>query len=316
MMRTLVTGGAGFIGSAVVDRLLSHGHEVYVVDNLSTGRLSNLDEARREAKPKFHRFDICTDGIREILEQALPEVVFHLAAQGSVPRSVSDPVLDAQVNVIGLVRVLEACRATGVRKIVNAQTGGAMYGPQTDFPVKETAVGRPASPYGITKRVAEDYLRFYRTEYGLDFVSLALSNVYGPRQDSLGESGVVAIFASKIMSGEAPTINGTGEDTRDYVYVEDVAHAFVRAADAGSGVTMNIGTGVETSTNELYKHMAEAAGFDGQPVYGPPRPGDVPRSSIDPSKAAEVLDWRPWTTLSEGVRQTLAWFIGQGVSRR
>lgn len=307
-MRTLVTGGAGFIGSVVVDRLLAHGHDVYVVDDLSSGRLPNLDEARREGKVKFHRFDVRSDGLAELFALARPEVVFHLAAQVSVPASVANPIRDAMVNVIGLLRVLDACVATGAAKIVFASSGGAMYGPQEDLPVPETATGRPVSPYGITKRTAEDYVRFYKDEHGLDFMSLALANVYGPRQDPYGEAGVVAIFASKLVRGEAPTINGTGEDTRDYVYVEDVAHAFVRAGEHGSGETVNIGTGRETSVNKLFKMMAKAAGFTGEPQHGPPRAGDVPRNVLDASKAKRVLDWKAWTSLSEGLSQTIAWF--------
>lgn len=311
-MRLLVTGGSGFVGSAVTDRLLAHGHEVYVVDDLSTGKLANLGEARREGNLKFHRFDICSDGITELFLQARPEVVLHLAAQGSVPVSVGRPAHDANINIIGLLRVLEACVTAETRKVVFAQSGGAMYGPQTDLPVKETTRGEPSSPYGITKHTAEHYLRFFFHHHGLDFMSLALANVYGPRQDPFGEAGVVAIFASKLLAGEAPTINGTGEDTRDYVFVGDVADAFVRAVDRGSAETVNIATGLETSVQMLYERMASAAGFTGQPVHGPPRPGDVPRSCLDPSKAAEVLGWRPWTTLQEGVEQTLAWFRKEG----
>lgn len=307
-MRVVVTGGAGFIGSMLTDRLLAHGNEVLVVDDLSTGHLANLTEARREGKVKFHRFDIRSDGVRELFTQWRPEVVFHLAAQGSVPASVADPLNDAHVNIIGLLRVLDACVAVGVRKIVFSSSGGTIYGPQDDLPVAETAVGRPMSPYGITKRSSEDYLRFYRDEHGLDFMSLALANVYGPRQDPRGEAGVVAIFANKLVRGEAPTINGTGEDTRDYVFVEDVAHAFVRAGEHGSGETVNIGTGKETSVNKLFKQMAQAAGFTGEAEYGPPRPGDVPRNALDPRKALKVLEWKPWTPLAEGVKQTIAWF--------
>lgn len=310
-MRTLVTGGAGFIGSVVVDRLLAHGHEVYVVDDLSSGRLPNLDEARREGKIKFHRFDVRSDGVAEIFALVRPEVVFHLAAQVSVPASVANPIHDAAINVIGLIRVLDACVATGASKIVFASSGGAMYGPQETLPVKEDAVGRPASPYGISKRTAEDYLRFYRDQHGLDFMSLALANVYGPRQDPHGEAGVIAIFASKLVRGEAPTINGTGEDTRDYVYVEDVAHAFVLAGERGSGETVNIGTGRETSVNKLFKVMAQAAAFAGEPIYGPPRAGDVPRNVLDPAKAKRVIDWKAWTPLADGVKQTIAWFERQ-----
>jgi UDP-glucose 4-epimerase len=311
MTRALVTGGAGFIGSAVVDALAAHGYEVYVVDDLSSGRLANLEEVRRRSPVKFHRFDICTERTADLFRQVSPEVVMNLAAQPSVPASVADPVHDARVNVVGLLRVLEACVSAGVRKVVHASSGGTIYGVQRRFPVKETARGRPVSPYGITKRAAEDYLRFYRAEHGLDFTSLALANVYGPRQDAHGESGVVAIFATTLLRGEPATIHGTGAQTRDFVYVDDVADAFVKADAAGSGETINIGTGVETTISEIYAHVARAAGYEGEPLHGPARPGDLPRSALDPSRAAEVLGWKPFTPLAEGIEATVEWFRGR-----
>jgi UDP-glucose 4-epimerase len=318
-MKVLVTGGAGFIGSTIVDALLAHEHQVYVVDDNSTGKLANLEEARRQSGPGhvvFHRYDIASEAIGDLFEQVQPEVVLHLAAQASVPASVADPVYDAQVNIIGMLRILDASVAAGTRKVVFSSSGGTIYGPQEELPVKETAVGRPISPYGITKRSAEDYLRFYRSEYGLDFMSLALANVYGPRQDPHGEAGVVAIFANKLIAGTAPTIDGTGEQTRDFVFVQDVAHAFVLACEQGSGETANVATGIETTINELYLIMAEAAGFDGEPARGPGRQGDVFRSALDPSKANEILGWKPWTTLDDGLPQTIEWFKGQRSGQR
>jgi UDP-glucose 4-epimerase len=311
-VRALVTGGAGFIGSTLTDRLIADGFEVYVVDNLNSGHLSNLDDARRNGHITFHQFDIRSDGVRTLFEQARPEVVFHLAAQASVPKSVADPVNDAEVNVVGLLRLLDACLACGARKVVFASSGGTIYGNQRNMPISERARGRPASPYGITKRVGEDYLRFYHHEFGLDFTSLALANVYGPRQDRYGEASVVAVFASKLVRGVAPTIDGTGEQTRDFVYVDDVADAFVRAVDRGSGETINVGTGVETKINDLFNVMAAEVRFGEGPQHGPPRRGDLMRNALDVSKAADVLGWRPWTTLSEGVRATMDWFRRQG----
>lgn len=307
-MRCFVTGGAGFIGSTVTDRLLAHGHEVIAVDDLSTGSLVNLEEARREGNLRFNRFDIRSAGMRELLAQTRPDVVLHLAAQVSVARSVADPLTDAQINVIGLLNVLQASVEAGARKVVFASSGGTIYGPQKKLPIPETARGVPASPYGISKRIAEDYLRVYREHHDLDFTSLALANVYGPRQDPHGEAGVVAIFSERLLRGEPPTIFGTGEVTRDYVYVDDVAHAFVLALERGSGETVNVGTGEQTSVNELFRIMAEEAGFRDEPVYGPPRAGDLPRNALDPRKAARVLGWEPWTDVPEGVRQTMDWF--------
>jgi UDP-glucose 4-epimerase len=198
--------------------------------------------------------------------------------------------------------------AAEVGKFVFASSGGTIYGTQTHLPIKETAHGRPMSPYGISKRAAEDYLRFYSDEFGLDFTSLALANVYGPRQDPFGEGAVISRFALKLIEGKSPTIDGTGEQTRDLVYVEDVAHAFVRAIEHGSGETINVSTGVETTINDLYLVMADIVGYTGDPERGPARQGDVFRNALDPAKAAKLLDWRAWTSLREGLERTIAWF--------
>jgi UDP-glucose 4-epimerase len=309
--RAIVTGGAGFIGSTVAENLAAHGYEVYVVDDLSTGGLTNLEDARRRGAMNFHRFDIRSDKLDELFRHVAPDVVLHLAAQPSVPKSAEDPIHDAEVNVIGLIRVLQASVAADVRKVVYTSSGGTIYGAQKKYPIPETARGTPESPYGISKRAGEDYVRYFEREHGLNFTSLALANVYGPRQDPLGEGSVVAVFARRLTRGEACTIDGTGEQTRDFVYVEDVAHAFVRACDAGSGETINIGTGIETSIKELYETMAKLVGYDGAPHTGPARPGDLKRNALDPSKAEKVLDWKPWTPLSEGLRTTIAWFERQ-----
>ncbi len=307
-MRTLVTGGAGFVGAAVVEALNAQGHEVYVVDDLSSGKLANLADVRKRGHVQFHRFDIRSERLGELFAQVKPEVVLNLAANASVPKSVADPIHDADVNIVGLLRLLDACTKSGVRKIVHASSGGTIYGPQRKYPIPETAKGRPESPYGISKRSGEDYLRFYQKEYGLDFTSLAPANIYGPRQDPHGEACVVAIFAAKLVRGEQPTIYGTGEQTRDFVYVVDAADAFAKACDAASGETVNVGTGVETTINDLYQRMSDAAGFRSEALRGPARPGDLKRNALDPAKAERVLGWKPWTAMAEGLRSTIAWF--------
>jgi UDP-glucose 4-epimerase len=308
----LVTGAAGFIGSHLCDRLLAEGRRVVGVDDLSTGRIANLAEARTYDRFTFHTLDVRAEELRAVAERHRPEVVMHLAAQPSVSVSMRDPLLDASVNVLGLLNVLEAAVAVGTRKVVFAASGGTLYGEARRLPVRETARrgARPLSPYGITKALALEYLRLYRERHGLDYTALALANVYGPRQDPHGEAGVVAIFASRMLAGERPTIFGDGTQTRDYVYVDDAVHAFALAAapDRGSGQVVNVGTGLETSVNRLFQLLADLTGFRGEPLFGPPREGDLARSALDPSLAATVLGWRPWTPLEEGLRETVAWF--------
>ncbi len=263
-MRTLVTGGAGFIGSTLVDRLLAAGHAVDVVDSLWTGNLSNLDQANATAGDRldFHHLDIRDPAIVELIAERKPELIFHLAAQADVRVSVARPVFDAEVNVLGSLQVLEGARRAGTRKVVVASSGGTIFGEPRpeDLPVRETHPQHPVSPYGVAKKVVDDYLYAYQRLFDLDFTALALANVYGPRQDPNGEAGVVAIFAGKLLSGDRCVIFGDGKQTRDFVYVDDVVDAFVRSIDAGSGMLCNIGTGLETSVNELYETMAAAAG--------------------------------------------------------
>ena len=314
-MKALVTGGAGFIGSNLVDRLLAEDHEVDVLDDLSSGSLPNLAEARggagdRTNRLMFHQIDIRDPQLVDLIARRAPEVVFHLAAQADVRMSVARPAFDAEVNVIGTINVLEGARVAGARKLVFASSGGTIYGEPSgdDLPCKETLAQGPLSPYGVSKRVAFDYLNVYRELHGLEFTALALANVYGPRQDPHGEAGVVAIFAGRLLADEVCTIYGDGEQTRDYVYVDDVVDAFVRAADRGSGLLANIGTGVETSVNHLYATMAEAAGSSHPASHAPPRAGELQRSALDPGRAEIHLGWKPWTTLPEGVRAVLGWF--------
>ena len=311
MTTFLVTGGAGFIGSHLCDRLLAEGHRVVAVDDLSTGRIANLSEARGYGSEfTFFNMDVRADGLLSLFERHRPEVMMHVAAQAAVSTSVEDPVHDAAVNVMGLLNLMECCVKTGVRKVVYAASGGTLYGEPRKLPVKETAIGRPVSPYGISKKVGIDYLAYYEREHGVAFTALALANVYGPRQNPDGEAGVVAIFASRMLVGQTPTIFGDGNQTRDYVFVDDVVHAFALAAGRGDGRLVNVGTGLETSVNGLSRLLAALSGFTGQPAQGPARPGDLRRSALDPSLAEEVLGWRPWTHLEDGLGETVAYLRG------
>ncbi len=313
-MKALVTGGAGFIGSTLVDRLLAEGHSVDVVDDLSSGSLANLTEARanRDHQLKVHQVDIRQESVVDLITRREPEVIFHLAAQVDVRVSVARPAHDAGINIIGSINVLEGARQAGSRKVVFASSGGTIYGEPapSELPVKESHPQQPLSPYGVAKRVVTDYLNAYRELYELEYTSLALANVYGPRQDPHGEAGVVAIFAGLLLDGKGCTIFGDGRQTRDFVYVDDVVDAFVRAADRGSGLLCNIGTGVETSVNELYAVMADVAGVPGEPTRGPARAGELARSALDPGRAKLHLGWTPWTDLRAGVTEVLAYFRG------
>lgn len=311
-MRALVTGGAGFIGSTLVDRLLAEGHQVDVIDDLSSGSMANLADARTTPDHRFtlHRIDICDPGVVELIERQAPEVVFHLAAQVDVRVSVADPVRDAMVNVVGSLNVLEGARRAASRKVVFASSGGTIYGePDPErLPIDESHTQHPISPYGVAKKVVSDYLFAYRELHDLEFTSLALANVYGPRQDPHGEAGVVAIFAGRLLAGETCRIFGDGEATRDYVYVDDVVDAFVRAAGRGSGLVLNIGTGVETSVNHLYATMAQVAGVDRSAELAPARGGELARSSLDAGRAEIHLGWKPWTDLPAGTTSVLDYF--------
>ncbi|HTX62482.1 MAG TPA: GDP-mannose 4,6-dehydratase [Acidimicrobiales bacterium] len=303
-MRTMVTGGAGFIGSTLVDRLLAEGHEVDVVDDLSSGSLANLADARAAGGRALtiHQLDVRLPETTDLLLRRRPEVVFHLAAQIDVRVSVADPVFDADVNVLGSLRVLEGARAGGADRVVFAASGGTLYGEPdpAELPVRESQPHRPLSPYGVAKKTVIDYLVAYRELYALEFSALALGNVYGPRQDPHGEAGVVAIFAEALAAGSPVTVFGDGEQTRDYVYVDDVVDAFARAATKGGGLVCNIGTGRETSVNELLGTMAALFRVDPEIRHAPARPGELQRSALDPTRAAIHLGWRPWTSLHEG----------------
>jgi UDP-glucose 4-epimerase len=307
-MRTVVTGGAGFIGSTLVDRLLDEGHDVVVLDNFSRGRRENLASAIDRGATVIDG-DVTSVDLSEIVGQAQPEVIFHLAAQIDVRASVTDPLFDANVNVLGTIRVAEAARLAGVRKVVFTSSGGSIYGSPERLPVAESAPLAPMSPYAAAKVSGEIYLNMYRSLYALDCTHIAPANVYGPRQDPHGEAGVVAIFAKHLLSGAPTKLFGDGGNTRDYVYVDDVVAAFVLAsAENGGGQRFNVGTGVQTSDRELHTMVAEAAGAADTPTFEPARLGDVRDSSIDGSRAGVVLGWKPAVTLSEGIARTVDYF--------
>lgn len=319
-MRVMVTGAAGFIGSHLVDSLLAAGEEVVGVDDLSSGRLANLADARRSTTGKFqfHRVDITSTAISDLIARQKPELIYHLAAQVDVRKSVADPIHDAMINVIGTLNLLDAAEKAGTRKFVFTSSGGCIYGePEPSrLPVSEDQVylpeSMPESPYGVSKKVVLDYLRYFRTVKELEYTALALSNVYGPRQEPASEVGlegqVVAIFCRRMLGGRPATIYGTGEQTRDFVYVEDVVSAFMAAREAGDGELINIGSGQELSVNELYAQLARLTGARGDAVYAAARPGELQRIVVDASKAGEVLGWKPAVSLEEGLERTVAWF--------
>lgn len=302
-MKVLVTGGAGFIGSHVTDVFLDAGHQIWVVDDLSSGRPENL-----RPEVRLVVADIRSPEAARLVESERFEVVCHLAAQMDVRRSVADPRFDAEVNVGGFLNLLEAARKSGVRKVVFSSTGGAIYGEQDVYPAPESHPTRPLSPYGVSKASGELYLGYYREQYGLASVALRYANVYGPRQNPHGEAGVVAIFSERLLRGETCTINGSGQQTRDFVFGPDVARANLLAAQREVQGPINIGTGVETDVNRLHALLATAAGSGRPPQHAPAKPGEQLRSSVDPSRAAELLGWRPTVALEEGLQRTMDWF--------
>ncbi len=301
-MRILVTGGAGFIASHITDAFVAAGHEVSVIDDLSSGRLENVNP-----KARFHQLDVQDPAVADIFRDERPEVLCHHAAQMDVRRSVADPVFDARVNLIGLLNLMENGRRHGLKRVLFASTGGAIYGEQETFPAPETHKTEPVSPYGVAKLASERYLFFYSVAYGMSYVALRYANVYGPRQNPHGEAGVVAIFAEKLLRGEQPIINGDGTQTRDYVYVGDVARANLAALQSDCVGAINFGTGIETDVNELFRRLAALCGAAPE-RHGPAKPGEQQRSVIDNTLAKRILGWQPQVNLDEGLRQTVAFF--------
>jgi UDP-glucose 4-epimerase len=300
-MKILVTGGAGFIGSNVVDRYVELGHEVLVVDDLSMGKTTNVNP-----QAAFHQLDIGTQEFVELVLRERPDVINHHAAQTSVRISVEDPLNDCRRNVLGSLNVLEAARQAGTGKVIYISSGGAIYGEPASLPCTEENPIRPDSPYGATKHAPEHYLDIYSRLYGLRFTTLRYGNVYGPRQDPFGEAGVIAIFTARMLAGETPIINGTGEQERDFVYVGDVVEANVRALEAGDNEAFNIGSGVGSTVNEIFTEIASATGYSGEASYGPAKPGETFRIYLDISKAAQHLGWQPQTSLEDGLAATVA----------
>ena len=301
--KVIVTGGAGFIGSHLVDRLLEEGHQVVVMDNLSTGKLQNLNPSAT-----FHHSDITHQSVNDVFHREQPDIVFHMAAQVSVTESTKDPINDASINVTGTLRLLEASRRFGVEKFIYSSTGGALYGDPEVNPCSETTPIRPMSPYGLSKYLGEQYIELYQNLYHLNFTILRYSNVYGPRQDPHGEAGVIAKFSQAMLEGRQPQIFGGGEQERDFVFVADVVQANIRALQRGDGEAINIGTGESTSVNCIYETLQSIIQYRWEAEHRPQRPGEIYRISLECSKAARILQWSPQINLQEGLQQTVEFF--------
>jgi UDP-glucose 4-epimerase len=305
-MKILITGGAGFIASHIQDAYLALGHEVAVIDNLSGGLRENINP-----KAKFFEYDIRSPDAAQAVASFKPDVISLHAAQMDVRKSVEDPKYDCDVNGLGMLNLLEVARKSGVKKVIFASSGGAVYGEQEYFPADEKHPTNPASPYGITKLLGDKYLEFYRNAYQIPFVSLRYANIYGPRQNPHGEAGVVAIFTSKLLKGDIPTIFGDGLQTRDYVFVEDVVQANVLALKEKIQGVFNIGTGIETNVVQLYQALSKILGNDQAPQHVPAKAGEQKRSVITSEKIAQEAGWRPAVRLDEGLRRTVDYFRGK-----
>ena len=302
-MKILVTGGAGFIGSHIVDAYIKAGHSVVVIDDLSMGNLNNLNPAA-----KFYKLDIRDEKLKEIFHQENFDVVNHHAAQMDVRKSVEDPIFDASVNILGVLNILENCRIYRINKFIFSSTGGAIYGEQEYFPADENHPLNPLSPYGITKLATEKYLYYYKQVFGIHYIILRYANVYGPRQNPHGEAGVVAIFTKKMLDNDQPYINGDGTQTRDYVYVQDVVNANIYALNYNDSDIFNIGTGIETDVNTLFYRLREYTKSNCKELHNPPKKGEQLRSVLSYKKASTKLGWEPKITLEEGLKLTVDYF--------
>jgi len=306
-MKILVTGGAGFIGSAIVDRLISQGHDVVIIDNLSTGKEKNIHKAA-----KFYKLDIQDTKVEDVFKDEQIDIVNHHAAQIDMRKSVSDPIFDTQVNILGSINLLEICIKYNVKKFIFASSGGTVYGEQNFYPATENQPTQPICPYGINKLTIEYYLHYYHTLYNLKYVVLRYANIYGPRQDPFGEAGVVAIFINKLLTSQQPIINGDGEQTRDYTYIDDVVEANILAMNSDTTGIFNVATGIETSVNKLFSIILDIMKVDVKEVHGRAKEGEVARSCLDWTRAKEILGWQPKTKFEDGIRQTVEYFKSLG----
>ncbi len=304
-MKILVTGGAGFIGSNVVDAYIEKGYEVVVVDDLSSGKKENLNK-----KAKFYKLDICDKALEEVFEERI-DIVNHHAAQVDVRKSIADPAFDARINIEGSLNILENCRKYKIKKIIFASSGGVIYGECGNLPPNEDSPISPISPYGVSKYAMECYLSTYEKIYGLRYTALRYGNVYGPRQDPYGEAGVVAIFSGKMLNNEEVNIFGDGEQVRDYIYVGDIVKANILCLENGDNEIFNIGTSKSTSVNQLFSEMKELTQYSKQAVYKPARAGELMRSSLDVGKAEQKLGWKAEVDIREGLKKTIDFFRGR-----